>query len=493
MLNISSNTPNYLHKKIEQTNKEYNEYIKKHDIVNPKNDGSVEIKSNNNYKGFFEFMKEKDLEKRKNLYEQTKNMSQNDRYKYIYQRYYDKNASHYIGEGFTDRERKETFRFELGYNPTKYKTYGYNLSDPMFRGIKTVMPDGFVEKAGKNLFNRTKINQAISNILERKSITIPKNEKLTFSIEPFSYKISVNGTDDKNLKLNLENALNVGENGKELFFHISQTLPSDSAQRTDDINYKYSLMTAIRDETGYNINELKKEGRTLVNDKGEDVFALFEKNIMKNQLKHLSDSDKAVVVGSYRLMMYDFIDGSLKDTPDKVLKIDYQDGSLLDKDTTKGYGKGQTSWLNEMKEKLRKTVAYNELGDTKTYKKSGNFFDSKNTDLTLFVNQDKNTDLDIYLDPKTKAMKIALEQQRAKIIAIKVAKGEKLTKEELNLIKEYSPELLQKAKIAHQQASIFKQNNDTNNINDKMQILAFVQNLSKQDELLGELMMNALD
>lgn len=52
MLNISSNTPNYLHKKIEQTNKEYNEYIKKHDIVNPKNDGSVEIKSNNNYKGF---------------------------------------------------------------------------------------------------------------------------------------------------------------------------------------------------------------------------------------------------------------------------------------------------------------------------------------------------------------------------------------------------------------------------------------------------------
>lgn len=492
MLNISSNTPNYLHKKIEQTNKEYNEYIKKHDIVNPKNDGSVEIKSTNQYDDIFKFMEQKAIEQQKKYYAETSSMSKLQRYKYVYQRYYDKNATHYIGEGYTDKERSTAYATEYQFKPELEYT-AKNQFDPMFRGIRTVIQDSVTSQEEKNLFNRTKINQAISNILERNSITIPKNEKLTFSIEPFSYKISVNGTDDKNLKLNLENALNVGENGKELFFHISQTLPSDSAQRTDDINYKYSLMTAIRDETGYNINELKKEGRTLVNNKGEDVFALFEKNIMKNQLKHLSDSDKAVVVGSYRLMMYDFIDGSLKDTPDKVLKIDYQDGSLLDKDTTKGYGKGQTSWLNEMKEKLRKTVAYNELGDTKTYKKSGNFFDSKNTDLTLFVNQDKNTDLDIYLDPKTKAMKIALEQQRAKIIAIKVAKGEKLTKEELNLIKEYSPELLQKAKIAHQQASIFKQNNDTNNINDKMQILAFVQNLSKQDELLGELMMNALD
>lgn len=415
MLNISanSNSSNYLYKKIEQTNKEYNEYLKNHDMINPKNDGSTEIKSSNNYEGFFKFMEEKNLKERKNLYEQTKNMSKDDRYKYIKQRYYDKNAPHYIGYGFTEIERKETFRFELGYNP-KHETHGLNLNDPMFRGIKTIMPNGFVEKAGKNLFNRTKINQAISNILEKNSITIPKDEKLTFSIEPFSYKISVEGTDDKDLKSSLENALNVGENGKELFFHIYRTLDTNSPQRTDEINRKYDLMTSIRDETGYNINDLKAKDGTLVNDKGEDVFAMFVKSLKKNKLKLFDASDKEMIVGDYRQKMKEFISGSLKDVPDQILKIDYQDGGLLDRDTTKGYGKGQDSWLNEMKVRLRKTVAYNEMGKitvnedgSKGYKKSGTLFDIKDNDVS-FAPQER---IETYEDIKIKIARMILEQQ----------------------------------------------------------------------------------
>ncbi len=469
MLSVSSssNIPNYLYKKIEKINKEYNEFVKNRNALEPKNDGNTEIKRrgqyNKTYDDIFKFIDKKSYEQQKIYYAETSGMSFRERTRYIHQRYYDKNAPHYIGEGYTDEERKYAEYKEWGFDP-EWKYFSGNLHDPMFRGIKSLIPKDSMSVAGEKLFARKKINQTISNILKKNNINIPKDEKLTFHIDPFDYKISVNGTDDKKLKSSLEKALNVGKNGENLFAHVWQTLPSDSPQSTDDIRHKNSLLTAIRNETGYNINELKrdKEKRTLLNEKGEDVFAMFEKSIVKNTIKHLSDSDKAVVIGSYRLKMFEFIDGKLKDTPDMVLKIDYKDGSLLDKDTTKGYGTGQTAWLDGLKEKLRATVAYNNIGDESLYKQSGNFFDSKDIankiqiDISTLVSKEEKIDEDINLDPKTKAMKIALEQFRAKMIAIKVAKGQKLTKEELAIIKKYNPELLQKALLAHE-SSVHKQ------------------------------------
>lgn len=61
---------------------------------------------------------------------------------------------------------------------------------------------------------------------------MPKDAKLTFTIDPNTYKLGVSGTKDSEFARLLEEALNSANNAKQLFAHIIKSRSDDSIQFT---------------------------------------------------------------------------------------------------------------------------------------------------------------------------------------------------------------------------------------------------------------------
>lgn len=102
-----------------------------------------------------------------------------------------------------------------------------------------------------------------------------------------------------------------------------------------------------------------------------------------------------------------------------------------------------------------------------------------------------NKELDWALYDADKAQ-MFLDIAREKMIAIKLAKGEKLSDEEREFIEKNNPQLLEKA----QNAQIFvknlkKPNQDSDT--SKLQVLNAIQKLSKYDPEYAELLLNAYE
>ena len=64
------------------------------------------------------------------------------------------------------------------------------------------------------------VNSQISNILKQAGVdTSSITKDCTFTVDPYSYEITVDGVDEET-KVLMQNALNVGNNGKNLYKHI---------------------------------------------------------------------------------------------------------------------------------------------------------------------------------------------------------------------------------------------------------------------------------
>lgn len=285
----------------------------------------TEIKSRNKYYGKEAWMVEKTKEKYDRLYNETKHMGVEERRKYIYKRYFDPSAPHYV-QGMTDKERQNCWHFERDYEQHRLIS-NFCLYDPMFRGITV---NGLVESEKQKLHNRNMINQQIQNILDKNNITIPQGQRLSFSIDPFNYIITVEGLEDEKTKNLIEAALNEGNNGRELFYHISQTLKADSPQKTEEIYEKYLLMREIKKYTGLNINELEVKNGKFITEDGRDLMDIY-RNGVKNA-KYVDDYHKGSVISFYGSLLNKYAQKGIDSVPDMILKIDWQDGRLIDKD-----------------------------------------------------------------------------------------------------------------------------------------------------------------
>lgn len=327
-------------------NSSYNIYSKS----NINEDASkTEIKSRNKYYGKEAWMAEKTKEKYDRLYNETKHMSREKRRRYISQRYFDSSAPHYI-HGLTEKERSSCFQFERDYDYHYKRHYeqgsemnSFCLHDPMFRGITV---NGLVESEKQKLHNRNMINQQIQNILDKNNITIPKGQRLTFSIDPFNYIITVEGLEDEKTKNLIEAVLNEGNNGKELFYHISHTLKANSLQKTKEIYEKYLLMREIKKYTGLNINNLEVKNGKFVTADGRNLMDVYRNGV--RNAKYVDDYHKGSVISFYGSLLNKYAKKGINSIPDMVLKIDWQDGSLMDIDTAYGYGKGQERWIEDL-------------------------------------------------------------------------------------------------------------------------------------------------
>ena len=106
------------------------------------------------------------------------------------------------------------------------------------------------------------VNSQISNILKQAGVdTSSITKDCTFTVDPYSYEITVDGVDEET-KVLMQNALNVGNNGKNLYKHIYYCSTQDgceSSQVTEESKMKYEAYHQVYSYTGYGLDKLEEK------------------------------------------------------------------------------------------------------------------------------------------------------------------------------------------------------------------------------------------
>jgi hypothetical protein len=135
----------------------------------------------------------------------------------------------------------------------------------------------------------------------------------------------------QDLKTSMESALNVGENGKNLFYHIYKCSTQDgcnSTQVSSESYMKYQAYQQTYEYTELKLNELEEKDGTYYTSDGTDI-----KELVKNSV---DESD--TVPKDYKAQMKQWICGLISDisqkgwnnVPDMKLSILYGQNGLVD-------------------------------------------------------------------------------------------------------------------------------------------------------------------
>lgn len=244
---------------------------------------------------------------------------------FITRKYTDRTSPYYEG-GLTDKERSTAFRNELMMLHDGCTSGEY--SDSLLRDVQI---NYFSQEDDELQFRRQLVNAQIGNIFNKAGIgTSQIPEGCSFEVDPYRYHITVKGVDDE-LRRRMENALNVGENGKNLFYHIKAMASTDycnSSQITKLSNEKHRLYRDIKHTTGYELDKLTEKNGTYYTDDGQDILDLADKGVE-------ADDD---IPGMYKWLEKESIHSSIghmarigwKNIPDMTLQIAYKKGELID-------------------------------------------------------------------------------------------------------------------------------------------------------------------
>ena len=245
---------------------------------------------------------------------------------YIYGKYYNK-GSQYYETNLTETERRIAYNYEMQMYKDG-KIIGVSYEDSLFRGIEIY---GDVKDNDRIMFKRQTINRQISNIMLGAGIdTAGIPDTCTFTVDPYSYYISVDGVDDS-LKQSMEQALNQGSNGKNLYKHILTCSTQDgcnSSQVSADSKLKYQAFQQVHEYTGLKLNELEEKGGTYYTKDGEDIKELVRAAVDKS----------GTVPSDYKSQVKQWICGMISEisgkgwnnVADMKLSILFQSGGLID-------------------------------------------------------------------------------------------------------------------------------------------------------------------
>lgn len=220
---------------------------------------------------------------------------------HIRRKYFDKGYEYYETD-LTETERR------IAYNNEKRmyecgKIDGVSYEDSLFRGIEI---SGDVVDADAIKFERQLVNRQISNILTKAGVNTEQiPDSCTFSVNPYSYEISVEGVSE-DLKVRMENALNVGNNGKNLFKHIYKCATQDgvdSTQITKESKMKYEAYQQVYSFTGLQLDKLTEKNGTYYTDDGKNVLDITDEaidnsgNVPKDFKQQMKDWIRELVSG----------------------------------------------------------------------------------------------------------------------------------------------------------------------------------------------------
>ena len=191
---------------------------------------------------------------------------------YIHSKYFDK-SSDYYETNLTDTERRIAYNYEMQMCRIG-KINGVNYQDSLFRGIEV---DGNSVDTDKIQFERSLVNAQISNIIKQAGVDESAiTQDCTFTVDPYSYEITVECVDEET-KMRMQNALNVGDNGKNLYKHIYYCSTQDgceSTQITKESKMKYEAYHQVYSYTGYELDKLEEKNGTYYTESGADILDL---------------------------------------------------------------------------------------------------------------------------------------------------------------------------------------------------------------------------
>ncbi|PRM98838.1 DUF4885 family protein [Aliarcobacter cryaerophilus] len=281
---------------------------------------------------------------------------------HVYKKYNDKSYAYYIKD-LTDEERFAAFTNE--FDRQKGFKGSYSYLDPILtrNGIKPT--NVYVEKAERNAYNREAVNSQFETLLNNYGITIPKDEKLTFTIEPNHFILKVNGAKDENLAQAIEDILNKNsENVKQLFFHINYMKSDSSTQFTKEKEDKWNIVNSAKEFTGYNLADLEVKGDRFLAPDGTDLFRIFKNNFDERYPN--PGFDKNTILIYYENQLTELARKGFENVPDLVLSIEYENRSFYDIGQKENYGTGKTAWIEEWN--IAKTSEYNAAQNKINYK-----------------------------------------------------------------------------------------------------------------------------
>ena len=176
--------------------------------------------------------------------------------------------------------------------------------------------------------SRRMVNKQVENIFKEADIDLSfLTDKCIFHIDPYTYHISVDGANNE-IKEKIEDALNVGDNGKKLFLHIYKATQQEKCEsnQIDRIsNLKYQANAAIHEYTGLNLYEMSQRDGTFYTKDGKDIRLQLKQDIEKN----IKDNKyNALEYVNHLLNELGNIDW--KNTGDMTLGISYTPTGLMD-------------------------------------------------------------------------------------------------------------------------------------------------------------------
>ncbi|MGH2307603.1 DUF4885 family protein [Aliarcobacter sp. ERUVET-8] len=272
---------------------------------------------------------------------------------HIRDKYFSQASPYYI-EGLSRVEREVAHRHESDY--LKYgKLRNISAIDPNLKDLNSI--NGIVDSVEKRAFDRDMVNEQFQKLLKKYGISIPKDSNLRFTIEPYDYKVTVSGLDDKNLSSLIEDVLNTGDNSEELFRHIQYSRPTylgTSEQFSEDKSMKYGIYHNVKELTGYDLRELENiDGKFLTKD-GTDVIELLRIGVMNS--KNIPEQYKSVAFDSYSADLSEVARKGFENIEDLNLSIDYKNSSFHDVVQSETYGVGKRDWIYELKASKTQTL-----------------------------------------------------------------------------------------------------------------------------------------
>lgn len=251
---------------------------------------------------------------------------------YIYEKYKDPNSIN--------------FRTNM---PEDYRDLAYKQELSLLRtGNASQLDDKFaLGNASVNVLHmnvnntvRTQIEHSIEDLFDEYNVDIPKGIIFELEVDPYDFKISAKDINDDELTEEIENALNHGKNGQNLYSHIEFCNPAklgfdEPSQYKNGDFLKNSLFYTVKDTTGFDIRELKAEEGEFVTPDGKNLWTELEEKVPPNELNKFKGIYKDLAINGWN------------STPDYNLSIRCKNGKLYDKETKYGYGDNQQMWQTE--------------------------------------------------------------------------------------------------------------------------------------------------
>ena len=219
-----------------------------------------------------------------------------------------------------------------------------NYKDVYTGGSRSV---GYVRNTDREKQHaRSVVNQQISNLLSKNGISISKQADLVFSIDPYTYQLTVSGNADRDTLSQIEKLLNEGDNAKNIWTHAWICMhDADNEIVNSQANMtkanQYSLWHEVYETTGYDARNATYKNGTFIAEDGTDLLALF---------KEKSKSGAGYELYSKRWLQY--AKNGWKKENDLVLKIGFDSSGLYDIGQEKGYGATQNMWMKGVSQSM---------------------------------------------------------------------------------------------------------------------------------------------